>query len=82
MHPACVGLQFFERPRSALPIGRIQFQTPCIIMKRPRRFSLSAGPYLRIARSQYRKAAPTKLDHVSTKNGELYDAATLIMNIP
>ena len=51
MHPACVGLQFFERPRSALSIGRTRFRSPCIIMKRPRRFSLSTGSYLRIARS-------------------------------
>ena len=82
MHPACVGLQFFERPSSAVPIGRTRFRSPCMIMKRPRRFSLSTGSYLRIARSKCRKAASTKLGRVSTKNGELYDAATLIMNIP
>ncbi len=81
MHPACVGLQFFERPRSALPIGRTRFRSPCIVMKRPRLFSLSTGTYLRIARSQYRNAAPSTWGHVSTKNGELYDAVALIMSI-
>ena len=67
MHPACVGLQCFERPSSALPIGRTRFRSPCIIINRPRRFSLSTGSYLRFVGSQYRKAALTNMRHVSTK---------------
>ena len=81
MHPVFVGLQFFERPRSALPIGRTRFRSPCIIMIRPRRFNLSIGSYLRIARSQYRNAAPSMWGLGSTKNGKLYDAVALIMSI-
>ncbi len=50
-------------------------------MKRPRRFSLSTGSYIRIARSKYRNAAPSTWGHGSTKNGKLYDAVALIMSI-
>ena len=86
MHPACVGLKCFERPRGVQHIGRTRFRSPCIITSRPRRFCLSTGPYYRLVRSQYLKAAPTKMGHVSTKNGELYDAATLnneySLNVP
>ena len=72
MHPACVGLQYFERPSNALTVVRARFRSPCIIINRPRRFSLSTGSYLRFVGSQYRKAALTNMRHVSTKNGELY----------
>ena len=82
MHPACVGLDYFEGPRSVQRIGRTRFRSPCIIIRRSRLISLSPGSYLRLVKSQYLKAAPTKMGHVSTKNGELYDAATLIISIP
>ena len=61
MHPACVGLRSFERSRSAQHIGRTRFRSPCIMMKRPRRFSLSARSSLRLIGSQYQNAAPTKV---------------------
>ena len=61
------GLQYYQRPRSVKRIGGARFLSPWIIMRRPRRFSLSAGSRLRLVRSQYLKAAPTKMGHISTK---------------
>ena len=81
LHQARGRLQCFERPRSVQHIGRTRFRSPCIIMKRPRWFSLSTGSYSRFVGSQYRKAAHTNMRHVSAKHGELYDATTLIMSI-